>query len=553
MKSRQRGTSLIEIIGALAIGSIMLAGLTAVIDASLEDAEGQQAALYQSQVVAAARKYIAVHYTDLIAATPTAASVAAVPIDTLKTESFLPAGFSTQNAFLQSTCILVRQPTAGSGKLDALIATFGGSAIADKNIPAVAANAGQGSGYIPASDPTTARGASWSMVTTAYRSVPCAGGGPSVLTGAATDGGHLVSNLFYDGPGNVSTDFLYRKDVPGRPELNQMNTPIHMVPGTNAEAVEGSTTDPRCMAAGDTGKIAVDAAGHVLSCQSGTWKRQGSGYWKDPVATYAALPASGNDHGDVRMVLALNRAFTWTGAAWTALAVDQNGNLSVPARLTAQDAMFNRVVVAKTACNASDPDGTVARDASGLVMSCQYGLWQSQTNLALQASDSDCAMILPSSQTVFDPPCTKAYTGTRTWIPAVDTWVASVTRPVTPTKNGLINASVWSQMNRGLYNDPTVAGQFSITLEIINSDTGLVIAGTRAQSTRIQNDSMTINATLAKAVNRNNNGYVVKINTYWTTYDAGAPPYNRSNYQNWDGTIVEQLPLSTGWNVDLFQ
>lgn len=369
----QQGMTIIEILGALAIGSAMLIGLSTLIDSSLEDLEGQQAGLYQAQVTAAARKYITANYQALLTATPAAASVASISVADLRNQLFLPQGFGLANGYGQSTCVLVRQPTPGSGKLDALVVTYGGQQIEDRIIPVVASNAGQGSGYIAKASPAIARGSSWSLDTAAYRNVACPGAATPALAGNASDGGHLASSLFYDGPGQLSTDFLYRNDVPGRPELNQMRTPIHLVPGTGAQATENDATDPRCTAASGTGKVAVDAQGRVLSCQGGIWKRQ-SGYWKDPVASFALLPAIGNDVGDVRMVTDVSRAFTWNGATWTALAVDQDGNMLVPATMTANNAQLNQVVVKGTACSAN---GLLARDSNGLIMSCESGTWRS--------------------------------------------------------------------------------------------------------------------------------------------------------------------------------
>jgi hypothetical protein len=206
-------------------------------------------------------------------------------------------------------------------------------------------------------------------------------GSTMALTGsAANDGGHLVSSLFFDGPGQLASDYLSRNAVPGRPEANQMNTTIHMMPGTDAQAVEDNALDPRCTAASGTGKIAVDAFGRVLSCQSGVWKRQGSGSWENPVAAHADLPPGGNDAGDVRMVTELNRAFTWNGTDWVALAVDQNGNFSVPGTLTAGLVQLNQIVVANTTCS---DNGTIARDAAGLTLSCQSGLWRNPLGVRL--------------------------------------------------------------------------------------------------------------------------------------------------------------------------
>ncbi len=291
----------------------------------------------------------------------------------------------------------------------------------------------------------------------------------------------------------------------------------------------------------------------MLSCQSGVWKRQGAAFWKDPAATFATLPGSDNQPGDVRMVLALSRAFTWNGSQWLALAVDQDGNLALPGRLSSRDAILNRVVVAKSACQADDPDGTMARDASGLVLSCQFGLWQTQTNMAQQYSDTGCAVIIPSVVAVRDAECSTPYAGKAIWLRHLDTWEALVKRQVVPTKNGLVNVNAWSQMNRALINDDKVEGEVRLQLEIVDNDNGAVVGNTYAQSTRIVNDSVIVNATLSKAVQRNHSGYSLVIHTSWSTLDGNKSVFNRSNYRNFDGSVVEQVPLSTGWSMDLFQ
>ena len=388
MRRLQQGTTIIEVLGALSIATIMLMSLNLMIDASLDDAKGQQAAWHQAQAVNAASKYITAHYDgsdggESLVSQTSDGSVVTVTVAQLKTGGFLSSSFSNTNAFNQTPCILVRQ--SSPGKLDALVATYGGQAIPDRDIPLVGMNAGQGGGYISTAAPGTARGASWSLNTTAYRGAKC--DGTTVLNGSsANDGGHLVSSLFYDGPGQLSTGFLYRNAVPGRPELNQMETPVHMVPGTGAQAVEGDDADPRCTVASGTGKIAVDASGHILSCQSGVWKRQGSGFWKDPVLNYADLPATGNTAGDVHMVTALNRAFTWGSKDgglsyyWLPLAVDQDGDLAMEGTMTASLVKLNQIVVKNTPCA---DNGLLARDAGGLILSCQSGSWRSPLEASL--------------------------------------------------------------------------------------------------------------------------------------------------------------------------
>jgi hypothetical protein len=321
MKTKQRGTTIIEVLGATAVGSLMLFGLSAMIDSSLEDTKGQQAALHQARVAEAARKYINSEYKSLKDATSTPDVLVTISVTDIINKKFLPAGFSLTNAYGQKTCIVVRQPSSGTGKLEALVVTSGGLPIDDRNIRIVAANAGEGGGYIAVSAPTTAQGASWTLSTSAYKDVKCNNTGPSIISGNATDAGHLVSHLFFDGPG--FNDFLYRFEVDGRPDLNKMHTPLRFT--TNAIVTEGA-------ACGTHAAIASDSARNLLRCgTNGLWTEMTS--WKDPVANYSAfarLPVNQKAVGDVRMALAEKRAFMYDGSSWVALAVDQFGNLDVP-------------------------------------------------------------------------------------------------------------------------------------------------------------------------------------------------------------------------------
>ena len=398
---RQRGMTLVEALAALAIASALLVGLARMIGDSIEEVKEQQAALQQAQVATAAAKYIAANYSDLVTSTG-AGAVTAVTVAQLKTAGFLSTGFATTNPYQQSACVLVLQPAAG--KLDALVAGYGGSAIPDRAIASVAMMAGQGGGYISAAQPGTARGASWELATTAYQGVACAG--TTVLNGAAAhDGGHLVSSLFYDGPGQLSTDFLYRDAVPGRPQLNQMNTPLGFA---------GAALVTMGTACGSVAAIGIDAASRsVATCGADGFWQTGS-TWKAPVANFADLPTAGNTAGDVRMVTALNRGFTYTGSDWVALAVDEKGDLHVPGTVTADTAVvsagtitadktisstkggiigdwmvgrtwmegptlyLNEAIAAGTPCNILNADGSITyaigsfkKDANGLLLACQ--------------------------------------------------------------------------------------------------------------------------------------------------------------------------------------
>lgn len=339
---RQGGVALLEVLGALAIGAILVMGLSAMIDTSLEDTKGQQAAYYQSQITAAAQKYITANASTLTDAMHASTALTAISVAQLKTGKFLSDMTATKNAYGQTPCVLIRQPdwTNNPGKFDALVVTTGGDKIPEKILPTVAANAGPNGGYISISDGGNARGSSWTSSTGSYRSTTCTGG--TVLTGNTGDGGHLASNLFFSGPGQSAADFLYRNTVPGMPELNRMNTPIRMA---NAALV---TSGANCADADGNilPAIAIDAStrGLLVCNATGAWSAPSQ--WKDPMQTYnhlINLPAAGNTAGDVRMILNKNVAYTFNGSGWVPLAVDNDGNMNVPGNLTAGDVNANNV------------------------------------------------------------------------------------------------------------------------------------------------------------------------------------------------------------------
>jgi hypothetical protein len=138
------------------------------------------------------------------------------------------------------------------------------------------------------------------------------------LTGTATDGGHLVSSLFYDG--QTFADYLYRDQIDGREDLNTMNAPLRMA----LKAVVSAGA-----ACGTSAALATDAAHEILKCGAdGKWNYLTT--WKNPVATYNDLLGLSDNVGDVRLTLDTKRAFAYAGGnTWKALAVDQNGDLNV--------------------------------------------------------------------------------------------------------------------------------------------------------------------------------------------------------------------------------
>jgi prepilin-type N-terminal cleavage/methylation domain-containing protein len=334
--ARQRGMTLIEVLAALAISAVLLVGLASLVDRSLDDMKVQQTANYQAQVVDAARRYLDANYDDVVAHTPAASDVFAISLAQLRTGKFLPSGFADTNAYQQGTCLLVRRPdpTNYPRQIDALIVTTGDQKIGDKDLPAVAIQAGSGGGHIVTATPGIARGASWQMQTTAFQGATCPGSTKAALQGNEADVGHLVSSLFYDGAAQQKADFLYRGHLDGHPELNTMRTPLLFA---KAAIVQGGTSCKTPEGKNEPA-LAIDLTTRaILTCGlDAKWSLPPS--WKDPVLAYDDLPTDSlTKLGDVRMVKGLGRAFTYVGGGvWQALAVDQDGNMKVPETLTAK-------------------------------------------------------------------------------------------------------------------------------------------------------------------------------------------------------------------------
>lgn len=287
----------------------------------------------------------------------------------------------------------------------------------------------------------------------------------------------------------------------------------------------------------------------MLSCQSGVWRRQGSASWKDPVPSAAALPGAGNEPGDVRLTTDTSRAFAWTGAAWKALAVDQNGDLDVPGVASGQ---YLRVSSVETAGQTCALDGLISRSAQGLLLSCRDGRWRSQATQELAYTETGGSVVLRSAAINY-PAGTGFYDGQFQYDAPNDTVTAAVERPLLPTRDGLIITNVNAAMSIENVDGTGGIGQMTLMVQVVDQDTGRVLAVNRAVSPRLDNDNATLAVTLSKAVPLNRSGYLLRMQLLWTTYRSSFAGnfYNRTNYRNAIGQVVELTPLQMDWSIDL--
>lgn len=381
----------------------------------------QAAADHAKQIGDAASRYIKDNYSTVVAAAQPLVIYTPATIS-----SYLPSNFSTTSPYGQTYSIRVYQPSAN--KLETMVVTTGGETIDEIGARKIAQLMGAAGGYVSSANTAVAQGAygGWQMSFANYGATP----GP----------GKLALALFFQ-DGALVSDYVYRNAVPGHPELNQMNTPLNM----RAQATE-NTSDALCVVgdASTYGRIAVDGIGAVLSCQAGVWKRQGAGYWKDPVETYATLPTSGNNIGDARVVTGLSRAFTWDGSSWVGIAVDQNGNLSVPGTATI-NAMNGNLQVTATAAEGSacSGEGRIASSTttSGLLLSCQSGVWKKAqgssswvtTNIAVPLGCINYGAYVPAGNTKV----TIAYR-----VGATGGWTGLDSHAITENSSALLSAGV---------------------------------------------------------------------------------------------------------------
>ena len=247
-----------------------------------------------------------------------------VSIQTLIQQGYLPAGTSAVDAM--GDPISIEYQADSSGNVTGYVVAQGNYRYPDPDAGEILLDLGDRGGYVPN---VTLPGQTTNTIYgtgDTWQSPAPAGIGPGSIDVK------VESNAAQQAD---DSRFLWRVPAPTAAG-NTMSTPL----------ILGAVETPGASCA-NTGAIAQDGTGVLVSCQGGTWQSVGGGHWRAPVSTYAALPPSGNQNGDVRLTLDTDRAFAWNGGSWVALAVDQNGDLTVPRHLSAE----NGGVSTSTSCS----------------------------------------------------------------------------------------------------------------------------------------------------------------------------------------------------------
>lgn len=278
-----------------------------------------------STVQKAVNRYIADQQAT-IAANSSASAGYTLTVPMLITAGYLPAGYSSTNAYTSTYRTLIFQPSPN--KFHTMTFLTGGSTLSLSDARKLANHIGPAGGYIESGVAKGALG-SWQE-------------NLSVFGDYNPGDGSVVIAGFYSN-GAMVNDYLYRHSVAGHPELNTMGTTLNMGSNdiSNAKIVDTQTLN----ASSDVNTARLTATQSIQS--NGTINANGS------ITSSSDIAAQGN-------ITANNDVLV-------------NGTLR-----SAHDAVIGGIVKLQqinTVGTVCDTWGSISRDVSGAILSCQSGAW----------------------------------------------------------------------------------------------------------------------------------------------------------------------------------
>lgn len=334
MKNRQRGITLVESIATIGIMSAVAVGTVYMSGQYTADTRTTGAAEHMRVFAQAVHAYAKDNRATLLGqATNTTPVLITAPM--LIASGYLQPGFSATNAYRQTLCALALEPTAGA--LNTLIVGEDGSALDDITLAHFASQMGAGGGGRFTTNGTQLQGAGggWTLpVTTFDNRANTAGRRCDGTTPGAVQIpiGTPVYAQWMDASETADPGFLARDIVPGNPTANTMNTNIDMG-GNRITNLGAYLSGSACPAGTINGELGTGARGEVLSCQGGTWERQGKAYWGDNVTNFSNLPAcDAANMGETRRVTAISGLYVCNGIRWDA-ALNEVNNFILPQHL----------------------------------------------------------------------------------------------------------------------------------------------------------------------------------------------------------------------------
>ena len=269
-QTKQSGFTLIELVIALTVIGVLMPIVYQHWQIGYIAEQQSHAADQLRQVNDASDAYIKRHFDTLLSST-TPSSGPQITIDQLVNDGLLPEGFRNSNIWGQSYEIYVRKPHENT--LNSITITRGGrehkegDSFATLTVPGAALRLGGAGGFVPTGalpgqQDGTLHGAAGGFIL------------DLAALGIASPGpGHLGAYSAFD-EYDLGTDYLYRGEVPGHPEYNQMQTELDMTGHGienvgSVQYVSRTVTDGESCSTEDEGKMFLDELQGMYLCRNG--------------------------------------------------------------------------------------------------------------------------------------------------------------------------------------------------------------------------------------------------------------------------------------------
>ena len=326
-----KGFILLEILAGLIVIGIATPLIYSEIENWLNEQLYQSAASHADAYNTAARNYIA----DNNATLHNGSLPANFTADDLIRKVYLKQGFN-HSPFGQSYITGIRRNQT-TGRLEALTCSTGGQNIKEDGLRSVAGQLPGLGGYIGKNGTATGAFGAWTDKPGDY--------------GLTCSAGHIA--VVMTGDDLQESDRLYRFQVPGRPELNQMHTAINMSGNDINNA--GNLNGQKATVKGDI----TSEDGWLITRNNKGWMNttHGGGFTMTDSQWIRAVNNKGiTTEGELK------------GGKVSGGTVRSEGRLS-----TGEYLQLDKTATAGTSCS---PDGLVGRDSKGAILSCQSGSWK---------------------------------------------------------------------------------------------------------------------------------------------------------------------------------
>ncbi|HGV7095139.1 TPA: shufflon system plasmid conjugative transfer pilus tip adhesin PilV [Escherichia coli] len=329
-KDDDKGFVLFEILAGLIVIGIATPMIYSEIENWLNEQLYQSAAYHADAYNTAARNYIADNNARLHSGSLPANFTA----DDLIRQGYLKQGFN-HSPFGQSYITGIRRNQT-TGRLEALTCSTGGQTIKEEGLRSVAGQLPGLGGFISKNGTATGAFGAWTDKPGDY--------------GLTCSTGHIA--VVMSGDDLQESDRLYRFQVAGRPELNQMHTAINM--GGNNINNTGNINGQSATLKGDI----TSEDGWLITRNNKGWMNitHGGGFTMTDSQWIRAVNGKGiTTTGEIK------------GGKVSGGTVRSDGRLS-----TGEYLQLDKTATAGTKCA---PDGLVGRTSTGAILSCQSGMW----------------------------------------------------------------------------------------------------------------------------------------------------------------------------------